>query len=287
MDQINNQSINTAIENNQVAQPNFVNNNSDNQNSTADWLKSLDSDAQLLIKNKGWKSPNDLAKGYMNIEKVASSKNIVQPKDDAPEAEWNAYYEKLGRPKKSDEYKFTKPENAEYYDEGLATQFRNVAHKLGLTSKQAAALHDELAVYMNNTVAEQIKVTEANTAEIEANLRQKWGAGYTDKIKQAKVVADKLFGDDQELVHALHNRMGVGFYEMLVNYANGNSDPKIKMGSSSSNGYNLTPAEAKASISKLMGDPQFVKKWMDKMHPEHDQAVADYNRYVDMSNMSQ
>ncbi len=286
MDQINNQSTNTPIENNQVAQPNLVN-NIDNQNSTAEWLKSLDSDAQLLIKNKGWKSPNDLAKGYMNIEKVASSKNIVQPKDDASEAEWNAYFEKLGRPKKSDEYKFSKPENAEYYDEGLATQFRNVAHKLGLTSKQAAALHDELAVYMNNTVAEQIKVTEANTAEIEANLRQKWGAGYTDKIKQAKVVADKLFGDDQELVHALHNRMGVGFYEMLVNYANGNSDPKIKMGSSSSNGYNLTPAEAKASISKLMGDPIFVKKWIDKMHPEHDQAVADYNRYVDMLDMSQ
>lgn len=253
---------------------------------SSEWLKSLDSDAQLLIKNKGWKSPNDLAKGYMNIEKVASSKNIVQPKDDAPEAEWNAYYEKLGRPKKSDEYKFTKPENAEYYDEGLATQFRNVAHKLGLTSKQAAALHDELAVYMNNTVAEQIKATEANTAEIEANLRQKYGASYTEKIKQAAVTAKNIFGDDQEIIHALHNRMGVKFYDMLINYANGNSDPKIKMGSSS-NGYNLSPAEAKSLISKLMGDPQFVKKWMDKMHPEHDQAVADYNRYVDMSNMSQ
>jgi len=253
---------------------------------SSEWLKSLDSDAQLLIKNKGWKSPNDLAKGYMNIEKVASSKNIVQPKDDAPEAEWNAYYEKLGRPKKSDEYKFTKPENAEYYDEGLATQFRNVAHKLGLTSKQAAALHDELAVYMNNTVAEQIKATEANTAEIEANLRQKYGASYTEKIKQAAVTAKNIFGDDQEIIHALHNRMGVKFYDMLINYANGNSDPKIEMGSSS-NGYNLSPAEAKSQISKLMGDPIFVKKWIDKMHPEHEQAVADYNRYVDMSNMSQ
>ena len=285
MDQINNQSTNTPIQNNQVAQPNLVN-NIDNQNSTAEWLKSLDSDAQLLIKNKGWKPPNDLAKGYINIEKIASSKNIVQPKDDASEAEWNAYFEKLGRPKKSDEYKFTKPENAEYYDEGLATQFRNVAHKLGLTSKQAAALHDELAVYMNNTVAEQIKATEANTAEIEANLRQKYGASYTEKIKQAAVTAKNIFGDDQEIIHALHNRMGVKFYDMLINYANGNSDPKIKMGSSS-NGYNLSPAEAKSQISKLMGDPIFVKKWIDKMHPEHDQAVADYNRYVDMSNMSQ
>ena len=157
---------------------------------------------------------------------------------------------------------------------------------MGLTSKQAAALHDELAVYMNNTVAEQIKATEANTAEIEANLRQKYGASYTEKIKQAAVTAKNIFGDDQEIIHALHNRMGVKFYDMLINYANGNSDPKIKMGSSS-NGYNLSPAEAKSQISKLMGDPIFVKKWIDKMHPEHDQAVADYNRYVDMSNMSQ
>lgn len=93
-----------------------------------------------------YKTPDDFFKGIENMAKVVGQKQVVQgiqpPPENATEEEINAFYSSLGRPESPDKYELpTDIELPEAFDVDAAKAlFTNVAHKNGLTNKQAAAM---------------------------------------------------------------------------------------------------------------------------------------------------
>ncbi len=245
--------------------------------SMADWKSGFDSDTQALVGAKGWKGPQDMAKSYMGLEKLVGGKNIVQPKEGASEQEWNSYYEKLGRPSKSDDYKLERSKDFQFYDEKATSQYKQIAHKAGLTPKQAQIVHDEFYAYENKIYAEQKAAQQDRTQEVGQNMRKEWGAAYDQNIKMAEAAATELFKDNPELIEALHNTMGEGFYKMVYGYAKNTTDPRMVTGRDNAN-WAIAPDQALREIKRLQGDGEFNKKWLNNQHPEHEYAKNEMTR---------
>lgn len=141
-----------------------TNNNAPAFDTTA-WLAGLDDTSRELATKKNWKSPSDLTKSYVELEKAFSARQA----DGKP-----AY--------KADDYKVDIPANAKDidYNEDFANGFKQVAIEKGLSPEVFKAVHDwytnyatELVGKMGTTQAEQLK-TQVTSAE--AALVKDWGA---------------------------------------------------------------------------------------------------------------
>lgn len=152
-----------------------------------------DEGTRKWVETKGYKSVDDLAKAAVNQESMLGS-SVRRPTDDAPAAEWDKFYSKLGRPEKPDAYEFKRPEGLPSdlpYDEALAGSFKTWAHKAGLNGAQAQTLHDQFALAQ----AEQAKahvtaLTKAveNTADA---LVKDWGPQDSEGFKTKHELANR------------------------------------------------------------------------------------------------
>lgn len=93
-----------------------------------------------------YKTPEDFFKGIEHMAKVVGQKQVIQgiqpPPENATEEELNAFYAQLGRPEAADKYALPDDIQApEAFDVAAAKKsFSELAHKNGLTQKQAASL---------------------------------------------------------------------------------------------------------------------------------------------------
>lgn len=125
---------------------------------------------------------SEVLRGYGEAQKYQGTSVRIPGKDAKPE-EVDAFYAKLGRPAKAEEYGgavklATMPEGLEFQPEMLAEAY-SVFHKAGLSPAQAQAMLDHYATLALRTrdVATQ-EAGQANAqvqAELKAELEKAWG----------------------------------------------------------------------------------------------------------------
>lgn len=176
------------------------------QQAGADVFAELDTDTREWLGKRELKTPADVAK--LAREQASLLGNAVRlPKEGAPQEEIDAFLNKLGRPEKEDGYKFKVPEQLPEglpYDGERAKAFASFAHGIGLTQKQAAAIHDWAA---GNAVkdfgagAERLlQQTEAQSKAATEALVKQWGPLDGTTAKANLVFADRalqMFGGDE------------------------------------------------------------------------------------------
>lgn len=225
-----------------------------------DWGKvGMSDDTMPIVKERGWKHPNDVITSYRNLEKLTGQldKIIKMPVTNDPK-EWNEFYTKLGRPESADKYTIPVPEGDKGEFAGLA---KGWFHEAGISQAQAT----KLAEKWNGHIAEQQKTaqTKAEQAnQIQLNeLKQAWGANYD---ANAAVVdnAAATFGMSDEQVLALKQVLGVKgamtFLHTIGSKLGVEDKNPAGMGGGGA-GDSLTPQQAQAEIARLKKDPDFVK----------------------------
>lgn len=197
-----------------------------------------------------------LASSYINLEKMP--RGVTVPKDDAPQAEWDAFYEKLGRPKSPDEYKVEAkvPEGTEWSKEAEKVMLAKM-HARGLTPKQAQGILDDyLAVGAEAQLF--LKQQRAKTqADAESAMKEEWGGLAERNIALVQRGVHEFSGDS-------------GFKEWLDETGAGN-DPRFfkfalrvfqpMMEDNLIKGENLgmKRSDAKAELDRLMKTPEYLK----------------------------
>lgn len=174
-----------------------------------------DADTREWIEKRGFKGLDDLAKSAREQSKLLGNA-IRVPGKDATEEEREAFLNKLGRPEKVDGYEFAPPadlpENLPY-DAERAAAFRGLAHKIGLTQAQAAAVHDwavSNAVEDFNTSSKTVQERNIEVAKGEtAKLEKLWGPLDSDAMKANLSYADRALQVGGEDVLAEFRRVGL------------------------------------------------------------------------------
>ena len=154
-----------------------------------EWSAGFAPDIQALVAAKGWRGPEDALKSYTHLERLMGGEKIAVPGADAPAEAWEAVYARLGRPAKADDYQFAKPEGLAGYSDELAGGFRAAAHAAGLSSRQAAALHDFYVKVAGDRAALNAEQADSASEELAVALRRKWGPNYDAKVDLARRAA--------------------------------------------------------------------------------------------------
>lgn len=137
---------------------------------------------------KGIDSQEKLLKMLDGAQELIGKKGPAMPKPEAPQAEWDAYYESIGRPKTAAEYVF---DGADKADQKFLPKVQAAMHKNGLTPNQAKGVW----VDVNAALGEYM--TEKGVSDAQADVD-------FDKLAAESfgVDRDKILARGKQLVDA-------------------------------------------------------------------------------------
>jgi hypothetical protein len=239
-------------------------------NKTSVWYDDLDADLKSNASITKFKSKADLAKSYVELQKMVGKDKIVVPTDKSTPEEWAAFYDKAGRPSEAKAYDVPEfkdvPEPIRMQQDGIEA-FKAKAHELGLNKKQFAGLFGLYNEFGMNSYNQQMEKVSNDRSASETALRSEWGAAYDTKVDQAQQVINKFFTGKN--IHPAFNILSSdkGFVAAMSEIAGNLTEDTIKGQSRNT----LTPNEASAEINSMMGDSKHPLH--NDMHPEHKAAV--------------
>lgn len=238
-------------------------------------FEGLSEENKSYVSNKGFKSVEDVITSYRNLEKLQGvpQDKIIKMPDENNAQEMDAFYKKLGRPEKAEDYKF---DILQGQDDKLAKAIAPELFKVGLTQKQANAIYKALETANIN---DHKRMQELATKE-EEDLKNEWGNDYNKNLLLAQKAA-RIAGVSAEEIDSLQKatsyktvmnmfkNLAGKFGEDTLKGADVNMAPK----------YNLTPQEAREKIEQLKND----KTWLEKMANKDKVTLQEYNELVKIS----
>lgn len=237
-----------------------------------DWKDELPDDIKSDPSLASIQDVAGLAKSYINAQTLVGKKGVILPGENATEDDWNQFYGAIGRPETPDKYEIAKPSELPEgfpYVEDIEKNFKDVAHKMGLTPNQVKGLYDwymKMDVDLFQTAQNHLK---QQGESLEAELRKEWGMAYDQKAELAKRAA-KQFADEDTLTQ-LEGALGApGMVKLFAKIGEAMGEDKM-IGGGGGSGTALTPDQARQEIAKIMGDPKHSYHLGD--HPEHKIAV--------------
>jgi len=238
---------------------------------TPDWKANLSDEIRADKSLENIKDIEGLAKSYVHAQKLVGSDKIPVPNKFATDKDWDAVYEKLGRPADAAGYKYDLPEDQKI-DEASLKNFSDQAHKLGLLPGQANGMvkfyNEMTAASLQESETTAVAAREASSSE----LKKEWGQAFDQKISQAanlakSVGASELFntnmadgtklGDNPIMIKAFAELAG----KMGEDNITQSSGPTFQ-----------TPAQLEKEIGELTMPGS---AYWDKSHPNHKLAVEE------------
>lgn len=242
-----------------------------------DWRAELPEEIRDHTSLKDLDSVGALATKLISAQGMIGRDPVRVPSKTTSDDDRRAFFTAIGCPENADGYELpteNMPESVPL-DDAQTKLFLAEAHDMGLTKQQAARLIRYDAT-RHATAITQFEETQATThKEAEAALRKDWGDAYDEKLALAKQARDKLGTE------ALSKRMdesGFGldpdFLKLLATVGRFIAEDSIIGGGPGS--FHLSPEEAKAEITALEADEEFMKAYMDttNTNPGHKAAVA-------------
>tara|TARA_Y100000034_G_scaffold35252_1_gene43236 strand:- start:358 stop:1206 length:849 start_codon:yes stop_codon:yes gene_type:complete len=247
---------------------------------STDWKANLSDDLRADKSLENIKDISSLAKSYIHAQRLVGADKIPVPNKFATEKDWDAVYEKLGRPKTADEYKYNLSEDQKVDTEALKN-FSSQAHKLGLLPTQAQGMVNYYNEMVGKQLADAENISTSQREKAMTELKTEWGQAYDQKLQKANTVVSSVFpkgimsmnledgtkfGDHPEVIKAfaaLGEKMG--------------EDDIIK----SDGPVYMTPKEIEKQIGELQ---QPGSAYWDKNHPNHDTAVQEVQTLLQKKN---
>lgn len=161
---------------------------------TTDPFAALTGDNRALVDKKGWKSVEDVAKSYKELETAFSAKGAASTPPATP-----------------NDYKFTVPadlpKEAGYNDE-FAGWFKNTAHAAGVSQEAAAKMHDAFVGLVKDNhgkgMVAQTATLQQTVTKAAADLKTTWGNEGTPEFTRNLTMAKRAMAHlDPGLADAL------------------------------------------------------------------------------------
>jgi hypothetical protein len=248
-----------------------LNNTPPIQEQISTWKDSLPDD---LKTEKALESIQDipgLAKSYIHAQKMIGSDKIPVPNKYATDEDWQAVYNKLGRPENPDAYEFNLKDNSNI-DENALKGFKETAHKNGLLPKQAEAIMNFYNDMTQNYIEDLNSKSEQGRTNAEQVLKKEWGAAFDNKVQQASTIANKYMNED--FAHlTLSDGTKIGdhpdFIKAFATIASDLGEDKLV---AAQGPQYMTPTEIDKQIASLQQDGS---AYWNKNHPGHALAVQE------------
>lgn len=213
--------------------------------------------------------PVNLARSFIHADRMVGRDKIAMPKTDE---EWEETYNKLGRPESAELYMLPTPDGLHDDLKGTAGKdaewFRETAHKIGLTDKQASELFKEYLLRSSDVYSQGLTDNENQRVDTEIQLRTEYGTTYDGK----QVLGDRaLRSVGGESIMQLAKEIGLNNHPAFVRF-------KFKLGELMAEDLGLDKSTgellvSKESVADQISGLQQSKAYLDPNHPEHRATV--------------
>ena len=208
------------------------------------------------------KDVGNLARSFVNAQKLIGADKIPFPTNPTEE-DLSNIYSRLGRPETPEGYEFATDGNV--ITEDVAAEYAGVAHKLGLSPKQAAGILDYYKGSVGQTTEEMEQLAQEQAEQTTNELKREWGNSFESKVAAAKGIIEQFAGLDM-LQMRLEDGTKVGNHPAFIKAfaAIGDFKSTVTSEDTINDGTRnsvFTPAQAQAEIDAIMND---------KSHPYHD-----------------
>ena len=236
-----------------------------------------------------FESPADLAKSYAELEHYRGSsiripsaeagdeqmaeftERLLQvpgvtriPAED-DKAGWDNIYQQLGRPGEAKGYEFEQVEG--FSDPEAEGELKTLAHELGLSKAQAAAVHKHFAT---NVAAEDNGKAEASEKAM-GELKGEWGQAFEHKMTQAQVAAAQLNKQVPGISEYFDNMAAKGMDANMIRLMDVVAGLMSETGAvPSAPSVGVTREEAKAKLSDIRDNPNHPAN--NDMDPKYEEA---------------
>ena len=220
-------------------------------------------------------------KSFLHSQRLVGTEKINIPNKFATDEDWNAVYEKLGKPKSPDEYKYNLPKESKLDDDSLKA-FSATAHQLGLLPKQAEGIINYYNELANASEVDTNAKAETARTESEKTLRKEYGSAYKHRLHAAKNLASSTLGNDFLNNTILQDGSKLGDNPIVVKafaeLASQISEDTMVKGEAPA--Y-MSLKEINKQIAALQ---QPGSAYFDKRHPNHDDAVSEMQTLIQKKN---
>lgn len=238
------------------------------------WLESLPETMRGDRNLAKYESLEAFAKGHINVLARMGKdpeRLIEMPAKPDDVAGWDAFWAKLGRPAKADEYKIALADGANDQDKAFLEGFRETAHKAGLTQAQLEAAVGYVSGITTKAAADATAASEKAAAETTAALKGEWGGKFDTYTKEIGKLIEDLGG--AEAVEAL-NADGLGnsqtLLKMLAKVVDLRAEPgSLPGGRGGGSDLGMTPYQAQGALAAFHGDAAKMEALNKKDHPMH------------------
>ncbi|HEY4161989.1 MAG TPA: hypothetical protein VGM59_02925 [Dongiaceae bacterium] len=231
------------------------------------WCAGFAPDVAAVVSAKGWKSPEEAVRSYMNLERQFGGDRLVVPTMESSDEDRQRFWAKLGRPASPDDYNFEKPSDGVSYDPAHAEWFRGVAHRIGLTGEQAGTLHDAYIDRCRDCMSDPVGESEDSLTQV----RRAWGSAFPIRMAEARRALGAYVIEDAEL-GAIADQIGdVALMNLLAKIGRSLGEDTLVGGRAASAGGTDVRSEIRRMQAEARSDPRHP--YLDRSHPEHDTTV--------------
>lgn len=214
------------------------------------------------------KNIDNLAKSYVHVRKQVPLDKMAIPNENTTDEEWESWHTAGGRPPTAADFNIARPDDfpEENWNNDIALAAQDLFHKIGLNTKQVAAITE----FNNANIMAAIKVQNdaiiANRQEIKDGLFKDWGAAYPQKEHQGNYAIEKGTGGDAEFKARLTAKFGDD--PDFIRFAS-NIGGKFAEHGDIVDSHIATPGDIQAEIDKEMQ----TEAYKSRKHPGHKASV--------------
>jgi len=215
-----------------------------------------------------------MIKTIVHGQKAFGKDKVILPSDTSPQEDWDAFHLATGRPVTADDYSMNRPEDIPEanWSNDVASQFKTLAHQLGLNQKQV----DGLAGFNNELTAQGLHkaqdAQEQQVTDAEAAMRSKFGDAYEERMHLAnRIVADTTEpGDSRDALLAV-----IGNNPVAIEWVAELGSKLVESGSVDTKLNRATPMEMEHEISDLRDTPGYMTGELKRTDPSRYRQVHD------------
>jgi hypothetical protein len=222
---------------------------------SGDWREGLPDELKNAPSLAKFKDQASLVKSYLEGEKALSAR-VAIPKENATDAEWEAFYKKIGRP----EDKRYRPDDLAVggeEDEAALSRYEDLFHASGLTKKQGQAVLSRLIEASAQLEEEAKAKVEATRAQNLKTLEEAFGEKMDVNIRQIQAALGQFGGEARQELAALVEE--TGYNPALVQFLSrvGETFASSRLVTGESPKLPTARQAALDEIKKLEGDQAF------------------------------
>lgn len=225
---------------------------------------------------------NALVKSFVHAQKTIGADKVVIPGKNATPDDWNMFFQKVGVPKDSKDFKIELPKDATF-DNEFVDSFRDAAHKANLLPNQAQALVNWFNEANSKKMALMSTDQKVENQKQLDSLKAEWGEAFQAKTQQANLALSH-FDPKGEIVKAL-KQAGLQSNATMIRFLASVGEGLKEDGFAGEGGEPpLTPKEATSQLNAIFGN--MAHPYFQKDHPGHKAAVDEVQKLMRYKNPS-